>query len=129
MTNEDNLDLIKDFAKEGVESNIDKLEGLLKKYELENLHSDFADKIVFLFIAALGIITAVSWDQVLKIVAEKLFGEVGDIWSKVLYAVLVTVITVLVSIIVNKIYVKRRSGLNKRSFVDIVRMIIRDEKK
>jgi hypothetical protein len=128
MNIDQNLDSIKDFAKESTESNIDKLENLLKKYELENLHSDFADKIVFLFIAALGIITAVSWDQVLKIVAEKLFGEVGDIWSKIFYAVFVTVITVIVSIIVNRIYIKRRNNLNKRSFVDIVRLIMRGNK-
>ena len=128
MNIDQNLDSIKDFAKESAESNIDKLDNLLKKYELQNLHNDFFDKIVFLFIAALGIITAVSWDQVLKIVAEKLFGAVGDIWSKVLYAVLVTVITVIVSIIVNKLYVKRRNNLNKRSLVDIVRLIMRENK-
>lgn len=128
MNIDQNLDSIKDFAKESAESNIDKLDNLLKKYELQNLHNDFFDKIVFLFIAALGIITAVSWDQVLKIVAEKLFGAVGDIWSKVLYAVLVTVITVIVSIIVNKLYVKRKNNLNKRSLVDIVRFIMRENK-
>ncbi len=129
MKIEESLDTIKDFTKESTENNLDKLDGLLKEYELDNIHSDFIEKLIFLFIAALGIITAVAWDQVLKLIAQELFDKVGDVWSKVIYAIFVTAITVLVSIIVNKVYMKRRNKIGRKSFVEILRLIIRSEKR
>ena len=123
--NNNPIDSIKDFAKEKTSISIDNLESILKKYELENIHNDFSEKIVFLIMAALGIITAVSWDQVLKIVAEYFFGGVGDVLSKVIYAFFVTIITVVISIIVNKIFVKRKKKLFKKDITEILREIVK----
>ena len=129
MKIENPIDSIKDFTKENASISLDKLEGILKKYELENIHGDFVEKITLLIIAALGIITAVSWDQVLKMIAAYVFDGVSDMWSKLLYAVSVTIITVIVSIIVNKIFMMRRKNVSKKSIVEIVRGVVGDREK
>ena len=115
---------INESSKATEENQLDKIEELLKKYELENFHIDFFEKLSLLFIASLGIITAVSWDQVLKIIVERLFEEVSDVWMKIIYALIVTVLTVLVSILVNKILNKKKDSLNQKNIVQLIRSAI-----
>ena len=115
---------INESSKATEENQLDKIEELLKKYELENIHIDFFEKLSLLFIASLGIITAVSWDQVLKIIVERLFEEVSDVWMKIIYALIVTVLTVLVSILVNKILNKKKDSLNQKNIVQLIRSAI-----
>ena len=123
MNIENPIENIKEFTKENTNISLDKLEDILKKYELENIHSDFVEKISLLVIAALGIITAVSWDQVLKMVALSVFDGVSDAWLKLLYAVSVTTLTVMVSIILNKIFMKRGKKASKKNIVELLRKV------
>lgn len=121
---ENSFNEINESSKATEENQFDKIEELLKKYELENIHIDFFEKLSLLFIASLGIITAVSWDQVLKIIVERLFEEVSDVWMKIIYALIVTVLTVLVSILVNKILNKKKDSLNQKNIVQLIRSAI-----
>ena len=122
---ENPIEGIKDFAGEKVEVSLDKLESTLKKYELQNIHSDFAEKMGLLIIASFGIITAVSWDQVLKLIAIHFFEQLDDIWVKLFYALFVTVLTVIVSIIVNQVFTKRRAKVFDKDIVEILRDVLK----
>ena len=118
------LDSIKDFAKEKTHISLDKMEDVLKKYELEHVHYDFSEKMSFLVMVALGIITAVSWDQVLKMVTEHIFNNLSDDMTKVIYAIFVTIVTVIVSIVLNKLFIKHRKQKVKKTLVEILRDVI-----
>ncbi len=118
----------KDFTKEKVEIKLDDLEKFLKKYELHEIHSDFLEKLSLLLIAALGVVTAVAWDQVLKGVASSLFAGLSDGATKVTYAFMVTAITVLVSIIATKFFENRQRTKARRTIIDLLKRFLRLQK-
>lgn len=88
------------------EVGIKDMEKFLERYELKRLHVDFFQKITLLIIATLGFVAAMSWDQALKLIFIEFFGSIESIGDKLLYAFLITVVAVLVSIILTKVFIK-----------------------
>ena len=82
-------------------------ERFLKKEELRHIHSDVFERIVVLVIAALGLIAALAWDEALKHIFEELFGGKGTIFGEVSYAIVITIIAALISVLVGKTLIKR----------------------
>lgn len=119
-----NLDNLKEFTKEKVEVKIDKLEGFLKQYELEKIHIDLLEKISLLIIGAFGLIAAVAWDQVLKTIVTNLFANTDSDMQKVIYAIAVTILTALISIIANKIFQNRKKKSARKDIAETVRDLI-----
>lgn len=91
------------------EIGVSQMEKFMDRYELKKLHVDFFQKVTLLIIASLGFISAIAWDQFLKIVFAEVFGSVDSIWTKLLYAVIITLIAVLISIVLTKIFLSEKT--------------------
>ena len=59
---------------------------------------EILDKIAALITAAFGLIAALAWNGAIRAIFERLFGSADNITAMVIYAVIVTVIAVLVTI-------------------------------
>ena len=63
---------------------------------------------VTITVASLGFITVLAWDDTLKLLYKELFGDVDTLGSKFLYSLLVTFVAVAVSIILGKLFLKKK---------------------
>jgi len=80
----------------------------LEKYELHRIHSDVLERVVILIIAALGLIAALAWDEVLRHIFENLFGGKGTLLEEISYAIVITIIAAFISVRLGKLFSKRR---------------------
>lgn len=62
------------------------------------MSSEVLDKLVELVTAAFGLVAALAWNTAIQELFAAIFPEAGDLIAKFLYAVLVTVIVVFVTI-------------------------------
>jgi Family of unknown function (DUF5654) len=60
--------------------------------------SEVLDKLVELITAAFGLVAALAWNTAIQALFAAIFPEAGDLIAKFLYAVVVTVIIVIVTI-------------------------------
>jgi hypothetical protein len=60
--------------------------------------SEVMDKLVELITAAFGLVAALAWNTAIQALFAAIFPEAGDLIAKFLYAVVVTVIIVIVTI-------------------------------
>jgi hypothetical protein len=91
-----------------LEIGIEEMKKFLEKYEIRQIRIDFLQKMTLLIIASLGFITAIAWDQVLKLIFLELFDHLSSIQEKLLYALIITVIATALSIILTKIFLKKK---------------------
>ena len=73
------------------------------------MKSEILDKIAALLTAAFGLVAALAWNGAIRAIFEKLFGTADNITAMVVYAVIVTVIAVLVTIWIARA-IKRAKG-------------------
>jgi hypothetical protein len=59
---------------------------------------EILDKIAALITAAFGLIAALAWNGAIRAIFERLFGTADNITAMIVYAVIVTIIAVLVTI-------------------------------
>lgn len=59
--------------------------------------SRFWGRVFTLIIASLGLVTALAWDEALRDIFKKLFKINDTVWASLLYAVIVTVIAVVIT--------------------------------
>ena len=59
---------------------------------------EILDKIAALVTAAFGLVAALAWNGAIRAIFERLFGTADNITAMVIYAVIVTIIAVLVTI-------------------------------
>jgi hypothetical protein len=78
------------------------LEKVLEQYELQHLHTDVFEKVVIIIIASLGLISALAWDTALVSLFKKLFGGQQTFTEEITYAVVITLIAALVSVLLSK---------------------------
>ena len=64
------------------------------------LKTEILDKISALVTAAFGLVAALAWNDAIKTIFKEVFGESNTIGPMVLYAVIVTIIAVILTIIV-----------------------------
>lgn len=60
--------------------------------------SEVLEKIVQLMTAAFGLVAALAWNTAIQELFTVVFGDAGDLAAKFLYAVVVTVVVVFVTI-------------------------------
>jgi len=60
------------------------------------------EKIAALMTAAFGLVAALAWNGAIQTIFKYYFGEQGTILSMLLYAVIVTIIAVIVTIYIGK---------------------------
>jgi hypothetical protein len=86
------------------------IDEFIERYELKHLHTDIAERTLVFVIAALGLIAALAWDDTFKQIFIKLFGSMDTIGQKLLYAAILTFVTALVTVRLNKIFKRKRRG-------------------
>ncbi len=96
------------LEKDPFEMGMKEMGDFLERYELKRVHTDFLQKITLLVIASLGFVAALSWDQVLKSAFNEFFNDTETFGTKFLYAFLVTVLAVVVSILLTKFVLRKR---------------------
>lgn len=62
------------------------------------MSSEVLDKLVELITAAFGLVAALAWNTAIQELFNVIFPETGDLIAKFLYAIIVTVIVVFVTI-------------------------------
>jgi len=75
---------------------------------------EILDKIAALITAAFGLVAALAWNGAIRAIFERLFGSADNITAMVIYAVVVTVIAVLVTIWIARA-LKRAKGEKEES--------------
>jgi len=73
------------------------------------MKAETLDKIAALLIAAFGLVAALAWNGAIRAIFEAVFGTADNITAMLVYAVVVTIIAVLVTIWIARA-VKRAKG-------------------
>lgn len=73
------------------------------------MKAEILDKIATLLTAAFGLIAALAWNGAIRAIFEAVFGSADNITAMLIYAVVVTIIAVLVTIWIAR-SVKRAKG-------------------
>lgn len=87
----------------------EELEKFLKQNQVVQVKTNLLDKIATLVFVALGLITALAWEVTFKAVFVYMFGGLETIGQKALYAFVITLITVVISVYFGKYFI-RKSG-------------------
>ena len=69
---------------------------------------EILDKIAALLTAAFGLVAALAWNGAIRAIFEKVFGSADNIPAMVVYAVVVTVIAVLVIIWIARVVTRAK---------------------
>jgi isocitrate/isopropylmalate dehydrogenase len=62
------------------------------------MRAEIMDKIAALITAAFGLVAALAWNGAIRAIFEAVFGSADNITAMLIYAVVVTIIAVLVTI-------------------------------
>ncbi|OGI63881.1 hypothetical protein A2914_02045 [Candidatus Nomurabacteria bacterium RIFCSPLOWO2_01_FULL_41_21] len=84
------------------------MDNMVNKKNVREIKNEFIGRVVTIVIAGLALITALAWDETLKGVFTYFFGELTGLNNKLFYALTVTFFAVLVSIIISKIFLKKK---------------------
>ena len=69
------------------------------KKELKSVRKEFETKVAGYIVTALGLVAGLAWNEFVKsLIDQYLPTENGGIWAKLGYAVLITVLVVVVSV-------------------------------
>ena len=74
------------------------------------MKGEIIDKLAALIIAAFGLVAALAWNETIKAIFRNIFGTQETIWSWVVYAVIITVIAVLVTLRIAKMAEKAKTS-------------------
>ena len=77
--------------------------------EKPTLKTEVLDKISALVTAAFGLVAALAWNDAIKTIFKEVFGESNTIGPMVLYAVIVTIIAVILTIVVARAVANAKS--------------------
>lgn len=84
------------------------IDEFIERYELRKFHLDFAERFLLFIIAALGLITALAWDETFKLLFVHYFGGIETLEEKALYALLLTILVALLTVRLNSIFKRRK---------------------
>ena len=62
------------------------------------MSTEILDRIIQLLTAAFGLVAALAWNAAIQELFTAVFGEAGDLAAKFLYAIIVTVVVVIVTV-------------------------------
>ena len=83
------------------------------------MSSEVLDKLVELITAAFGLVAALAWNTAIQELFTVIFPEAGDLIAKFLYAVVVTVIVVVITIRLGRLAEQAKE--RERGFLDRLR--------
>jgi len=80
--------------------------GALK--ELERAKREFKKKTITLILGGFGLVAALAWNEAIKSLFETLFPKENELIGKFIYAAIITVIVVIISLQLKKISEKKK---------------------
>lgn len=89
-------------------------EEFLEAQKVADIKTDFATRLVTIMLAALGLITALAWDRTLEDIFTNFFGPLNRLSIKILYAVLITLLTVTLTIFLRRIFIIKKERYQRR---------------
>lgn len=78
-----------------------------------SVKQEILDKIAALITAAFGLVAALAWNDAIKLLFKEIFGTQDQVGPMILYALVVTVIAVILTIIVARAASKAKNILKK----------------
>ena len=72
------------------------------------MKSEVVEKLAALITAAFGLVAALAWNGAIKAIFAKVFGDAEGLNQMIIYAVVVTIIAVLVTIWIGRVAEKRK---------------------
>jgi len=72
------------------------------------MHKQVIEKLAALVTAAFGLVAALAWNDTIKAIFAMIFGESSTIWAMLTYAIIVTLIAVLITIKMGKLAEKAK---------------------
>jgi hypothetical protein len=72
------------------------------KNKAKKLHLEVLEKLSQLVTAGLGLVAALAWNSLIQDLFKKIFGTHSDLWAKFAYALLVTVIVVIITLQISR---------------------------
>ena len=78
-----------------------------------SVKQEILDKIAALITAAFGLVAALAWNDAIKLLFKELFGTQDQVGPMVLYALVVTIIAVILTIIVARAASKAKNIMKK----------------
>ena len=67
------------------------------------MKKEITEKISSLVIAAFGLVAALAWNGAIQSIFKEIFGSPDGIWSMLTYAIVVTIIAVIITVWLAKI--------------------------
>jgi uncharacterized PurR-regulated membrane protein YhhQ (DUF165 family) len=67
------------------------------------MQKEVIEKIAALITAAFGLIAALAWNEAIQEIFRLIFGDQSGIWAMLFYAVVVTIIAVVVTIWIGRV--------------------------
>ncbi len=67
------------------------------------MRKEVIEKLATLITAAFGLIAALAWNEAIQSIFKKVYGEASDIYAMIFYAIIVTIIAVMLTIWIGKI--------------------------
>lgn len=74
------------------------------------MKSEVADKIAALVTAAFGLVAALAWNGAIQAIFKRVFGTAEGIGPMLIYAIVVTIIAVIVTIWIGKVAERSKSA-------------------
>jgi len=69
----------------------------------KSVKTEFRKTLGTLIIAAFGLVAALAWNETMKLIFFRIFGEESSIIGMVVYALIVTLVAVIVSMYLSKL--------------------------
>ncbi len=90
------------------------VEKYIEEHELKHFHFNLLERSITIVIGAMGLIAALAWDEALKHLFDKIFGEEKTLNEEFFYALIVTAFAALISLTIGRAYAKRKRRMIKK---------------
>jgi ABC-type Mn2+/Zn2+ transport system permease subunit len=71
--------------------------------EYSDMQKEVIEKVAALITAAFGLIAALAWNTAIQEIFRLIFGEQSGVWAMIFYAVVVTIIAVVLTIWIGRV--------------------------
>ena len=88
----------------------------MEEYSKSSFKKEILDKFAALVTAAFGLVAALAWNDAIKAVFKEVFGKADAVGPMLIYAVMVTIIAVILTVIVARAALKAKSLTNEIIF-------------
>jgi len=78
------------------------------------MRTEVIEKLAALITAAFGLVAALAWNDTIKVIFKAIFGTSDTVLAMIIYAVIVTLIAVWVTIKIGNVAEKAKSGKPKK---------------